>query len=127
MIKAGFALEKISTGEDVSWWESLPSRIDIPGERIVLFAALPGWRDGDYRIVARDKEFPDPPPVRRMIEKASVLERLTDAQLDQAMSLMTNRQKERWRMPGKPSIYVDDPELVGMINAIGADPDVVLA
>jgi hypothetical protein len=65
--------------------------------------------------------------VRRVIPKAIVLERLTDAQLEQSLSLMTPRQKERWRMPGKPDIYVDDPELLGMLKAIGADAAIVLA
>jgi hypothetical protein len=113
MIKSGFALEKISTGAELAWWVHVPPTLAVPGELITVDAASAGWEFGDYRIVAKDKEFEDPPPVRRMIEKATVLERLTDAQLDQAMSLMTIRQKERWRMPGKPSIYVDDPELVG--------------
>lgn len=91
----------------------------------------PGWLD-----LANDDELAqfgikvvevDAPPSRRMIEKSVVMERLTDEQLETALSLMTSRQKERWRMPGHPQIYVDDPELLALLSAIGADADKVLA
>jgi hypothetical protein len=52
---------------------------------------------------------------------------LTDAQRDAALALMTNRQKERWRSPGHPAVYADDPETVSLLQAIGADPELVLA
>jgi hypothetical protein len=71
-------------------------------------------------------EVIDEEPVVRTIGKSVVLSRLTDAQLDAALGLMTNRQKERWRAPDNPAINVDDPELLGLLSAIGADPDVVL-
>ncbi|MGZ6387881.1 MAG: hypothetical protein ACXWQZ_01310 [Ktedonobacterales bacterium] len=67
------------------------------------------------------------PPDRRLVPKSLVLSRLTDDQLDKALSLMTNRQKERWRAPDKPDVFADDPETVGLVKAIGADPNVVLA
>lgn len=127
MIKSGFALEKISTGVELAWWEQVPSTVRVPGELITVDAASAGWEFEDYRIVARDKEFEDPPPVRRKILKSLVLERLTDAQIDQAISIMTNRQRERWRMPGHPDVDVEDAELLGMLQAVGADPAAVLA
>lgn len=64
---------------------------------------------------------------RRLIDKSLILERITDDQLSRALSLMSARQKERWRMPSKPQIYVDDPDLLMLLRAIGADTDTVLA
>ena len=69
---------------------------------------------------------PDQEP-RRLVPKSLIISRLTDAQLDTALALMTTRQKERWRSPDHPAVYADDPETVGLLNAIGADPTVVLA
>lgn len=127
MIKSGYALERVSDGVELLWWDAIPPRIDVPGELKVLFAAVPDWTDGVHRIVARDKEFDDPPPSRRIISKAAILDRLTDEQLAAAIGLMSQRQREKWRMPGSPGIYVDDPELLAVIAAIGADAEVVLA
>lgn len=81
--------------------------------------------DGKKVVVTRTYE--PAPPERRLIEKFIILDRITDTQLDDAMALMTQRQKERWRMPGKSAIYVDDEELLMLLKAIGADPEVVLA
>lgn len=67
------------------------------------------------------------PTERRLVSKSLVISRLTDAQLDAALSAMTNRQRERWRAPDHPAIYFDDPEAVALITAVGADPDAVLA
>lgn len=64
---------------------------------------------------------------RRLVPKSLIISRLTDPQLDAALAAMTPRQKERWRAPDKPAIYSDDPEIVGLIEAIGADPAVVMA
>ncbi len=78
-------------------------------------------------------ELPDPEPPapgpapRPLIDKSTILDRLTDGQLSAALAAMTDRQKERWRMPGKPQIYKDDEELVAMLTYIGADLEVVLA
>lgn len=127
MIKQGYALEKISSGEELLWWENLPASINVPGELITVDAAQLGWEFEDYRLVEKEKEFEEPIPSRRVIEKAVIIERLTDAQLEAAISLMSVRQQERWRMPGYPVVYADDPEVVGLIQAVGADPEVVLA
>lgn len=127
MIVNGFALERISTGEEIEWWGTIPSRVFIPGEKITVDAAAAGWSFGDYRIVNKEKTFPDPEPVRRMVDKSTIIERLTDEELDAALALMTTRQKERWRMPGHPSVYADDKEVIGLLNAIGVDPDKILA
>lgn len=127
MIKNGYALERIEDEVELQWFETIPSRIDIPEALIVLFSAQPDFNDGKYRIVSRDKEFPDPEPQRRLISKSLVLDRLTDEQLAAALGLMSQRQKERWRSPDKPAVFADDTELLAVLAAVGADPAVVLA
>lgn len=66
------------------------------------------------------------PPYHR-IPKSIIVSRLTDQQLTSAISLMTVRQQERWRAPDWPMINADDPEMTMIIDAIGADPEIVLA
>lgn len=127
MIQNGFALERIETGEELAWWISVPDRIDIPGTSIVLFAAQPDWSNEEFRIVGKPKELPDPQPTPRLISKATILARLTDQQYDAAFSAMTPRQIERWRTPGSPEVSVDNPDVLAILSAIGADPAIVLA
>lgn len=69
----------------------------------------------------------EPLPGVRRVAKSVILSRITDEQLDAALGAMTNRQKERWRSPDTPSVAFDDPEVIGLIVAIGADPELVLA
>lgn len=63
----------------------------------------------------------------RQVLKSLIISRITDEQLDLALATMTPRQKERWRAPDVPTVAFDDAEVVGLIQFIGADPDVVLA
>lgn len=130
MIVQGFVLTKKSDRSQAARWAQVPPCVELMDGATCLLrvdAAQAGWENESYSITATSWEEPDPAPVRRLIEKSLVLSRLTDAQLDAALGAMTNRQKERWRMPGAPSIYVDDPELLGLLNFIGADPAVILA
>ena len=127
MIEPGFALERISDGAEIQWWSYLPGKFEVEEDLLMVMGAPVGWENGKYRLVAKDRVSPDPEPSRRMIDKAVIVERLTDAQLEKALSLMSTRQKERWRMPGYPAVYADDPEVVGLVKAIGSDPAVVLA
>lgn len=71
---------------------------------------------------------PEPAPQRPplQIAKSLVLSRLTDDQLDAALNLMTNRQKERWRSPDHAAVDIDDPELLAVLGAVGADAKTVL-
>lgn len=126
MIVNGYAVERVADGEEIFRYREKPARFNLPND-IVIMGAEPGWQSDEYRFIERSWEEPDPEPVRRTIEKSTIIDRLTDAQLDQALSIMTTRQKERWRMPGHPVVYVDDPEVLGLLQAIGADPAVVLA
>lgn len=126
MIVNGFALETIADDVEIEWWSSIPARIELPSGD-VIFAAPVGWHDDDYQVIQKAHVVDDPPSVRRMVSKADIISRLTDAQLDAAIAGMTSRQRERWRMPGYPAVYADDPEVIGLITAIGADVTVVLA
>ncbi len=66
------------------------------------------------------------PPYHR-IRKSTLISRLTDAQLAQAISLLTVRQQERWRAPDQPTINADDAETIMVLKAVGADPIVAMA
>lgn len=123
---SGFSLRRIADGSEVSRWIAVPDRIDLP-EGDAVFGAAAGWSNGTYEIVVASWTEPDPPAQRRLISKALVLSRITDAQLTQALLLMTARQRERWRMPGAPEVYADDADLLQLLQAVGADPAVVLA
>jgi hypothetical protein len=66
------------------------------------------------------------PPYHR-IRKSTLISRLTDTQLAQAISMLSVRQQERWRAPDQPAVNADDPETLAVIAAVGADPAVVMA
>ena len=70
-------------------------------------------------------DTPEPEP--RLVTKSVIINRLTDAQIIAALALMTPKQQERWRAPDKPAVYADDPEMLVILQAIGADPAVILA
>lgn len=93
------------------------------GKRIV--GSVRYVEDGD--TVRDDYDVEDIPPQRLRIPKSVLIERLTDEQLAEAMSLMSLRQQEMWRAPDRPWVYADDPDLLLIINAIGADAATVLA
>lgn len=65
--------------------------------------------------------------LRRFVPKSVIIGRLSDAQLDAALAVLTNRQKERWRAPDHPAVYSDDPEMLAVLAAVGADAAAVLA
>lgn len=90
----------------------------VNGERVAMTAD---------EIAAWQAESAAVPAERRRVAKSLVLSRLTDAQLDAALTLMTARQKERWRAADQPTVFADDPETVGLLQAVGADPVAVLA
>ena len=70
---------------------------------------------------------PAPPPEPRRIGKSVILSRITDQQLEAALAILTPMQMERWRSPDSPTVSVEDPEVIGLVLACGADPDLVLA
>lgn len=123
----GYALKRKDTGAVILNWLAIPARIDIPDTLDVVMGASDGWGNDVYEITTYVWQEPDPVAQPRMIEKATVLSRLTDDQLAQAISLMTLRQQEKWRMPGYPSVSVEDADLLAVLKAVGADAETVLA
>lgn len=105
-------------GATIPWDPELNQPLDADG----YVARL--WRDAGSPI---PQEYVAPVVTSWVIPKSVVISRLTDAQLDTVMSIMSNRQKERWRSPDSPSVRNDDEEVIAMLQAVGADPAVVLA
>ncbi len=66
MKKAGYALFRKSDGATLAWWEVIPPRIDTP-EGDVVFGANEGWEGADYKVVAEEREFADPPDVNPVL------------------------------------------------------------
>jgi hypothetical protein len=102
-----------------------PQPVATPEEYPGCFAvahqeALVGWRWNGSTLVP-------PPPPRRQVPKSLIISRLTDAQLDAALALMTTRQKERWRSPDHPAVNSDDADTLAVLEAIGADAAFVMS
>lgn len=73
---------------------------------------------------------PPPPPPRRMVPKSTIVTRLNTAGKLSAASSALNADlytRERWYAPDKPALYFDDPEALALLQAIGADPAVIMA
>jgi len=87
--------------------------------------------DGDAAIEEFDSEEipaePVPAPERPAIGKSVIIDRLSEDQIERAIKKLTAKQLEKWRAPDHPVIYCDDPILLETLNAIGADPKIVLA
>lgn len=72
---------------------------------------------------------PTPAP-RRAVAKSLIVERLHAAgKLASARAALDADlyARERWYAPDKPAIYADDAEALALLQAVGADPDVILA
>jgi hypothetical protein len=63
----------------------------------------------------------------RYVSKSTIINRLTEEQVAAAIGAMTFKQQERWRSPDSPAVRADDAEVRGLLKAIGADPDTILA
>jgi hypothetical protein len=70
------------------------------------------------------------PPYHR-VAKSTIIARLTDVELaaaNEAFSDPANlRLRERWYAPDQPAVNANDPESISFVQAIGANPEVVLA
>lgn len=70
------------------------------------------------------------PPYHR-VAKSTIIARLTDQQVAAAAAAFGRpenlRLRERWYAPDQPAINANDPESVAFVQAIGADPAIVLA
>lgn len=72
----------------------------------------------------------DAPVLRRLVRKSTVQGRLIDAGLMvAAYTALTSNPVyfARWFAPDRPEVYADDVDALTFLNAIGADPSVILA
>jgi len=81
--------------------------------------------DGDRVIVTR--KLPQPEP--RLVRKSVIIDRLHDAgKLDAAYAVLQAAplyDRQRWE--SRDAIYYNDPTMLAVLNAVGADPADILA
>lgn len=125
----GFELRDALTGKTIQRFTEIPPRVDLPTGDVV-FAAVLDWSNGDFQIIATTWVEPDPVPERRMVRKSLIIERLNTAGKLSAASSALNAdlyRRERWYASDHSAIYADDAEALALLNAIGADPLVIMA
>lgn len=67
--------------------------------------------------------------VRKAVPKSTIISRLYALKkLDAAVQVLNSNTytRERWYASDKPEIYVDDPEAIALLKAIGVDPSDIL-
>ena len=81
--------------------------------------------DGDRVIVTRKL----PQPEQRLVRKSVIIDRLHDAgKLDAAYAVLQAAplyDRQRWE--SRDAIYYNDPTILAVLNAVGADPADILA
>jgi hypothetical protein len=86
-------------------------------------------RPTDAEITAEAERLAALPP-RRPVPKSLIIQRLHEAgHLDVASAALNANlyARERWYAPDQPAVYADDVEVTGLLTAIGADVDAILA
>lgn len=128
MIVNGFSLRLKSDDSEIAFWTAVPHVIDLPDGRTATCAPN-DWDDNVYRIVAAQKTEADPPPVRILVSKATIVDRLyTAGKLDAANAALNASDlytQQRWNT--RSSIYADDPTALALLKAVGADSDIIMA
>jgi hypothetical protein len=72
----------------------------------------------------------DAEPVRLSVLKSTVQQRIIDAgKMADAYAALTANPVyfARWFAPDHPVVYCDDPDAVGLVTALGLDPEIILA
>lgn len=72
----------------------------------------------------------DAPAVRQLVLKSIVQARIIEAgKMPQAYAALTSNPVyfARWFAPDRPSVYCDDPDAMGLVQALGLDPAIILA
>lgn len=95
----------------------------VPEGEIVKPQGAESFDEREGKVWQTRETMPLP---RRMVRKSTIIARLTDHQLDQAISMLSVRQAERWRAPDQPAVYFDDPDMLLVLGAIGADVEHVM-
>ena len=72
---------------------------------------------------------PEPEPERRLVPKRIIIDRLHAAGLldiaRKALDAAPLYTRERWNV--RDAVFADDPETIGFLRLIGADPETILA
>jgi hypothetical protein len=76
--------------------------------------------------------FGPPPVVRALIRKSTIIRRCHEAGVLTAVMAILDAPanayaKARWWAPDWPEVFADDPEMVAMLTAVGADVAVITA
>jgi hypothetical protein len=114
-------------GDEARFWSSaagayvdeLPAGVGVT--RIALEAELDDVLAA-YRLLG--------PTARRMVRKSVVQARLIEAgKMNAAYAALTSNSAHyaRWFAPDHPEVYADDPDAIALLQAIGADPEAILA
>lgn len=77
-----------------------------------------------------DAPIVEPVIERRMVKKSVVQSRLIEAgKMDLAYDLLTQNPTyfARWFAPDRPEVYFDDPDALLVLQAINADPEIIMA
>jgi len=85
--------------------------------------------DEEAAFVADLPPTPEPePPPRREVPKLLIVDRLIQAGLiDQAIAALSSNAVARFRWDAANVVFADDEQVLGLLTAIGADPEVILA
>lgn len=124
-----YALVADGMVENIIWVEN-PDDYD-PGEKVIALATdevAIGWL-----YVNGQFEAPPPPPEpRKLVAKSVVQQRIIDKgpqYMTQALEMLQSNAVyfARWFAPDHPAVYCDDPDAIGLVNALGLDPNEILA
>lgn len=121
LIKDGVVVNVILLADGVEW--KPPEGHEIGPEGGLIGDA---WDGKAYTPPPSNAPAPPPRPVRKSI----IVARLHAAGKLMAASAALNSDiyaRERWYAPDQPAVHADNPEVLGLLKAIGADPDVILA
>lgn len=84
----------------------------------------------DARQIWQDGAWSAAPAARQLVLKSVVQARIIEAgKMSEAYAALTSNPVyfARWFAPDHPSVYCDDPDAVGLVQALKLDPAVILA
>lgn len=111
-------------------WPTPPDGVvEITQDQWREFIDTPGLRRWDgFKVVVYDPPQP-PEPEPRLVRKAIIINRLYAAgkleAADEILKSMSLYDRQRWEV--RDAVYFNDPTLLAALNAIGADPGVIMA